>query len=70
MWGTFVSVSSWKDIKEGIKVKLEFSINGTSASEDRMVFVFAKQWATFYLKYNKINSKKCFLFSMFHRICT
>ena len=70
---TFMLASSFEDIKEGIRVKLEYSIFDTLASEDRMavsVFIFAKHLVTFYLKNSKIKSNEHSLFSLFCRIRT
>ena len=64
----FVSTSSWEDIKQSMRVKLEFSIFTTLASRDRRnasVFVFAREWVTFCSKNSKINSNECYLFSLF-----
>ena len=38
---TFVSASSWEDIKDGVRVKLEFSIFDTSASKDKGLYRFS-----------------------------
>ena len=42
----FLCSASWEDLKEGIRIKLEFSNFAVSGSEDRMtvlVFIFAIQ---------------------------
>ena len=65
---TFVSTSSQEDIKQSMRVKLEFSVFTTLASRDRRtasIFVLAKEWVTFCLKNSNINSNKCYLFSLF-----
>ena len=67
----FVPASSWKDIKEGVRVKLEFSIFDASASEEKeWLYRFSSLLAVGYivLKNSKINVNKRSLFPLFRRI--